>query len=133
MDTPPKADAYSQVLESCEKYLQKEIISDSFEDCLRKASLMKGYLLYTIDKLLELNQDLMAYQRRVDGLLGMKDLLFKIELNKNTKMADMDTESKSNAYIESCMMSAPTEGVLLDRYRKVFLRGNLLRENDVPE
>ncbi|KAL7274671.1 Transcriptional regulatory protein sin3 [Rhizina undulata] len=168
---------------------------DVFERSLRKACLMKGYLLYTLDKLLEFSlsfiqgmivtdgkktnphrarsanvllmyqrdrerseatergeeQDLMAYQRRVDGLLGMKDAMFRIELHEDTKMVtmcsvtrgkypvvvDMDTEAEWNSYIESYIksyiMPAPTEGVPIDRCRKVFLHRNLPREKNTPE
>ncbi|KAL7269602.1 Transcriptional regulatory protein sin3 [Rhizina undulata] len=191
MGTASKADAYSQVLELCEKFLQGEIDSDVFEGSLRKACLMKGYLLYTLDKLLKFSlnfiqgmivtdgkktnphrarsanvllmyqrdrersgatergeeHDLMAYQRRVDALLGMKDAMFRIELDEGTKMVtmcsvtrgkypfvpDMDAEAEWNSYTESYMMSAPTEGVPIDRCRKVFLHRNLPREKNTPE
>ncbi|KAL7273860.1 Transcriptional regulatory protein sin3 [Rhizina undulata] len=187
----PKSNTYSQVLELCENFIKGKITSDEFEDNLRKVSLMKGYLLYTIGKLLELNlrliqgivpsdsgkihphkaksvkillmyqrdrerrelterdeeQDLLAYQKRVGGTLGMKDLLFKIEWHEPNKKAtvclvakgdipdvpDMDADEKLNSYIDSYMMSSPTEGIPLHHCRKVFLRRNLPHEKDVLE
>ncbi|KAL7270085.1 Transcriptional regulatory protein sin3 [Rhizina undulata] len=174
----PKENIYSQALELCEKFLKRRITTDEFEENLRKICVMKGFLLYSIRKLLELNlsliqgivrsnsgkihphqeqtvkillmfqrerdkkdlmekQELMAYRKRVEGTLGTEDLLFNIEWHEPNKEATIpdvpDVDEKLNSYIESYMMSSPTEGIPLDRCRKVFLRRNLPGGKDFPE
>ncbi|PWW72152.1 hypothetical protein C7212DRAFT_302264 [Tuber magnatum] len=51
-DTSPNANYYSQVLDHCEKFIEAELDSNTFEEGLRSVYVQKGWQLYTIDKLL---------------------------------------------------------------------------------
>lgn len=49
-----------------------------------------------------------------------------------TVTADLDKDEKWNYYIQTYMMCAPTEGIPLDRTRKVFLQRGYPVEKDLP-
>ncbi|KAL7273296.1 Transcriptional regulatory protein sin3 [Rhizina undulata] len=191
-DTGPNANFYSQVLDMCEKFIEGDIDSNSFEESLRSVYIQKGWQLYTIDKLLvavlkfiqaivpndtkeknpekEKNadivlrfqrdrerreftkergeyQELIAYRRNVEAMLGPEDNVYRIDWHEDTKQAtirfvprdevtvnnDLDKDERWNYYIQTYMMSSPTEGIPLERCRKVFLRRNLPDEDDMSE
>lgn len=46
---------------------------------------------------------------------------------------DLDKDERWNYYIQTYMMVSPTEGIPLDKCRKVFLRRNHPSEEDLPE
>lgn len=51
-DTGPNANYYSQVLDMCEKFIEGDIDTNTFEEGLRSVYVQRGWSLYTIDKLL---------------------------------------------------------------------------------
>lgn len=123
-DTGPNANYYSQVLDMCEKFIEGDIDSNTFEEGLRSVYVQRGWQLYTIDKLLlailkfiqtivpndtkeknpekEKNadiilrfqrdrerreftkekgeyQELIAYRRNIEGMLGPDDNVYRID------------------------------------------------------
>jgi len=107
-------------------------------------------------------QELIAYRRSVENMLGNADELYRIDwvpfpspLPQNhtneqqheytstatirlvprdspTVTTELTKDEKWNYYIQTYMMCSPTEGIPLDRTRKVFLRRGYPAERDIP-
>jgi len=134
------------------KFIQSIVPSDSKEKNLEKEKTADIVLRFQKDRQrTEFTrergeyQELVAYRRAVESILGNGEDLYRIDWHENTSTAtirivprdaltvtsELTKDEKWNYYIQTYMMCAPTEGIPLGQPRKVFLQRCYPTEKDL--